>query len=169
MNDKKDLPRSNTQITASEVRLIDENGEMTGVVSIKEALKKAYDAGMDLLEISPNAQPPVCKIMEMGKYLYEKQKKQKNSQPSKKMKEVKFKVAISEHDLSIKIKHAIEFLKTKHPVRVEVLVVGRIANRDEIAKELLQKFLAQVSEGCKSTISPIKKTARAYQVNISHV
>ncbi len=169
MSDKKDLPRCNGDIKVSEVRLIDEAGEMLGVVNIREAMQKAYNAGMDLIEISPNAQPPVCKIMDMGKYLYEKQKKQKNAQPSKKMKEIKFKVAISEHDLSIKIKHAVDFLKSKHPLRVEVLVVGRIANRDEMAQELLQKFLAQVGEGCKCTVSPIKRAARAYQVNISHV
>ena len=165
----KDMPRCNEQIKVKEVRLIDKDGEMQGVVSIQKALAMADEAEVDLIEISPNAAPPVCKIMDLGKFLYEKQKKQKNSQPAKKMKEVKFKITISEHDLGIKIKQAIEFIKDKHPIRLEVMIFGRIANRDEIAQNLLNKTIERIQEECKVNVSVQRRTHRSIQVNVNHV
>ena len=106
---KDDGPRINDDITASEVRVVDADGEMQGVMSVAEAIKLAEEAGLDLVEVSPNASPPVCKILDFGKYKYEQQKKASEARKKQKIvdvKEVKIRPGIEEHDYNVKMRSA---------------------------------------------------------------
>jgi translation initiation factor IF-3 len=140
--------RLNEQITALKVRLIDENGEQKGVVFKREALTRAQELGLDLVEISPKADPPVCKIVDYGKFVYQKtkrQKDQKKTQVRVKLKEIKLKPNIDVHDMNFKIKHAKEFLQKGNKVKFSCMFRGReimFANRgrevfDGIERELM--------------------------------
>ena len=120
--------RINAEITAGEVRLLDKNGEMLGVVKIREAIEMALQANLDLVELSPNAKPPVCKITDFGKMRYEMQKKAADSKKKQKhteMKEVKFSVNIGKGDYDFKVKHIIKFLNHKDKVKVSLRIKGR--------------------------------------------
>ena len=115
-----DGPRVNQEIRVKEVRLIDENGENKGIVSIKEALSLADEAGFDLIEISPQAVPPVCKIMDYGKYKYEQQKKKNEARKNQKIvniKELKLRPMIDVHDYEVKVKQAKKFLEQGDKVK----------------------------------------------------
>src|SRR3546814_7781389 len=103
----RDGPRVNSQINVPSVRVVDENGEMLGVLPIREALSRAAEAGLDLVEISPNAEPPVCKILDFGKYKYESQKKKNEARKKQKVievKEIKMRPKIDEHDYEVKMR-----------------------------------------------------------------
>lgn len=120
--------RLNEEITALKIRLIDENGEQKGIVFKKEALTRAKELGLDLVEISPKADPVVCKIVDYGKFVYQKtkmQKDQKKSQVKVKLKEIKVKPNIDVHDLNFKIKHAKEFLEKGNKVKFSCMFRGR--------------------------------------------
>ena len=113
---EEDGPRINEEIRVKEVRLIDENGENRGVISIREALQLAADAGLDLIEISPQAVPPVCKILDFGKYKYEMQKRKAEAKKNQKVieiKELKLRPMIDTHDYEVKIKQAKKFFTKK--------------------------------------------------------
>lgn len=121
-------PRKNHQIRVSEVLLIDDNNENIGVVTTQEAIIMAHKAELDLVEVSPNANPPVCRIMDYSKYLYEQRKKNKQNKSSgkvKAMKEFKFNAGIDVHDVNFRVKRAIEYLEKGHNVRVTVWKKGR--------------------------------------------
>ena len=116
-----DGPRINEDIRTKEVRLIDENGENCGIVPIREALSRAEDAGLDLIEISPQAVPPVCKILDYGKYKYEVQKRKNEAKKNQKVveiKELKLRPMIDTHDYEVKIKQAKKFLSQGNKVKV---------------------------------------------------
>ena len=124
-----------------EVRLIDENGDMVGIVPTNMALRQAEEAGLDLINISPNAVPPVCKICDYGKYKYEQQKKQKgNNKKEKKNKEIQYSINIDKNDLEIKKKKAIEFLQDNSIVLLVMKLKGRDMPRVNIAMELMKKI-----------------------------
>ena len=115
-----DGPRINEDIRTKEVRLIDENGENCGIVPIREALSRAEDAGLDLIEISPQAVPPVCKILDYGKYKYEVQKRKNEAKKNQKVveiKELKLRPMIDTHDYEVKIKQAKKFLSQGNKVK----------------------------------------------------
>ena len=117
---EEDGPRINEEIRVKEVRLIDENGENRGVISIREALQLAVDAGLDLIEISPQAVPPVCKILDFGKYKYEMQKRKAEAKKNQKVieiKELKLRPMIDTHDYEVKIKQAKKFLGEGNKVK----------------------------------------------------
>lgn len=117
------------------MRVIGANGENFGIISTEEALAKARESGLDLIEISPNAVPPVAKIMDYGKFQYEQKKKERTAKsPSIETKSLQIKIGTSEHDLSLKAKRAGEFLKEGHRLKVELFLEGR-------AKYLDKKFL----------------------------
>lgn len=121
-------PRKNHEIRVSEVLLIDETGENVGVVTTQEALVRAHDAELDLVEISPNANPPVCKILDYSKYVYEQRKKAKESKTTTKMKpmkEFKFNAGIDQHDIDFRVRRATEYLNKGHNVRITVWRKGR--------------------------------------------
>jgi len=141
--------RINNQIRVPEVRLIDDKGEQRGVVPIQEALTIAADAGLDLVEVSPNANPPVCKILDFGKYKYEQEKKMreaKKNQTQIKLKEIRMQPKIEKHDLQFKTKHVIEFLSEGNKVKVTIRFRGRELAHTELGRVVLEKVLALLDE-----------------------
>jgi translation initiation factor IF-3 len=120
--------RINEDIRVREVRLIDENGGQRGIVPTIEALKLSREAGLDLIEVAPNANPPVCKILDYGKYKFDQEKRlkeAKKNQKQVKMKEIRMQPKIEEHDLNFKTKHIQEFLEEGNKVKVTVRFRGR--------------------------------------------
>jgi len=138
----KDL-RLNQAIRVKEVRLIIEGGEQD-VVSIEAALDKASQAGMDLVEIAPQASPPVCKIMDYGKYKFEQEKRLKESKKRQKLvklKEIRMQPRIEKHDLAFKTKHIIEFLEEGNKVKVTIRFRGRELAHTELGRDVLMKAI----------------------------
>jgi len=150
--------RINHQIRASELRVIGDNAENYGLLSLSDALKKAEELGLDLIEISPNAVPPVAKITDFGKFQYEEKKKQKKARgPVMELKTLQVKIGTSEHDLALKAKKASEFLKEGHRVKIDLFLAGRAKYMDkEFLKERLDRILRLVSEDYKVTEPPQK-------------
>ena len=145
--------RINNQIRANELRVIDSENQNLGVLSIKEALELAESKGLDLIEISPNANPPVAKIMDFGKYQYEASKKLKKAKAGAKMTETKavqIKVGTGDHDLELKAKNASKWLKEGHRIKVELFLSGRTKFMDEkFLKERLDRVLHLITEDYK--------------------
>jgi len=137
--------RINREITARELRVIGAQGENLGVISISEALKAAEDAGLDLIEISPNAIPPVAKVMDYGKFQYEQKKKESAARAKAKVsetKEVQIKVGTGDNDMRLKARKAAEWLDEGHRVRVELFLKGRYKGMEEaFLKTRLEKFI----------------------------
>lgn len=134
--------RINHQIRATELRIIGAEGENVGVISLSAALKMAQEAGLDLIEISPKATPPVAKIMDYGKFQYDENKKQKQAKARTKIVEVKslqVKIGTGEHDLTLKAKKASEWLGENHRIKIDLFLPGR-------AKYLDKKFLEERME-----------------------
>lgn len=139
----------NEEIRDKEVRLIDVDGNQIGIVPIKKALDLAYERNLDLVKVAPNAKPPVCRIMDYGKYKYELAKKEKETKKKQKIinvKEVRLTPSIEEHDLKVKAKRANEFLQNGDRVKVSVRFRGRELGHTEIGKEVLMKFAELTSE-----------------------
>ncbi|MDY5932272.1 MAG: translation initiation factor IF-3 [Candidatus Ornithospirochaeta sp.] len=139
----KDL-RINRQIRAREVLVIDENGVQKGIMSVYDACILAEDAGLDLVEVSPNANPPVCKILDFGKYRFEMEKKQreaKKNQTVVKIKEIRMQPKIEKHDLETKSKAIAEFLNEGNKVKVSIRFRGRELAHPELGKVVLDKIL----------------------------
>ncbi|MFW0777027.1 MAG: translation initiation factor IF-3 [Rickettsiales bacterium] len=149
---KNNEPRTNRAITAPSIRLVDENGNMIGVVKLEEALSKAEYAGLDLVEISPNAEPPVCKILDYGKHRYEAQKKAHEARKKQKVvqiKEIKLRPTIDKHDLDIKLNRALKFLEGGDKVRISMRFRGREMDHVDIGLKVLdhvQETLGEVSK-----------------------
>lgn len=145
----KDL-RINEQIRVREVRLIDDEGEQRGVVATAEALQMAKDADLDLVEVAPQARPPVCKLLNYGKYKYEQEKKNreaKKKQSQVKLKEVRMQPKIEKHDLDFKAKHVQQFLGEGNKVKVTIRFRGRELAHTELGKVVLDKMLERLEEG----------------------
>ncbi len=139
----------NREIRAPKVRVIDQEGKQVGVISISEALAKAELAGLDLVEISPNAEPPVCKIIDYGKFRYQVTKKEKESKKSQhqvKVKEIKLKPNTDENDLVVKIKHSREFLTKGNKVRVTCVFRGRELQHPEFGIKVVQRICEDLSD-----------------------
>ena len=139
-----DGPRINNEIKVKEVRLIDENGENRGIVSIAEALRIADDADLDLIEISPQAVPPVCKVLDYGKYKYEVQKRKNEAKKNQKIvniKELKLRPVIDTHDYEVKIKQAKKFLSQGDKVKFTMRFKGREMSANDMGKEILNKII----------------------------
>ncbi|MDR0952771.1 MAG: translation initiation factor IF-3 [Elusimicrobiota bacterium] len=145
----KDLLRKNEQIRVPEVRLVDSDGTMLGIVNTYVALSKAREQELDLVEISPTAQPPVAKILDYPKYLYEQGKKNKDAKKKQKavvMKEIKLKSRIASHDLEVKVKQIEGFLKKKDMVRVSVVFYGRENQHKDIGFTMLNDIKTRLAE-----------------------
>jgi translation initiation factor IF-3 len=145
---REPLHRRNGKIRAREVRVIDDNKQQLGIISLDEALKLARSKGMDLIEVVASATPPVCRIMEYGKFLYEESKRGKASQasrPANKMKELQISPAIDPHDLETKLDHAIGFLCEDMKVRVKLRFRGRQRAHKEIGFDVMNKFVRDVA------------------------
>ncbi len=146
---KTDKTRINDAITVAEVRLIDAEGEQLGVTAISDALTLAAEAGLDLVEISPNAEPPVCRIMDYGKFLYEKskqQKEQKKKQKQIQVKEIKFRPGTDEGDYQVKLRNLRRFLEGGDKAKVTVRFRGREMAHQEIGIELLERIKKDLEE-----------------------
>lgn len=139
----------NEEIRDAEVRVISDSGEQMGIMSGKEAYNMALDKGLDLVKISPNAQPPVCKIMDYGKYKFELAKREKENRKNQKVvntKEVQLSPSIDTNDFNTKCNHAIRFLKNGDKVKVSVRFRGREISHSEMGETLLLKFADNVKE-----------------------
>ena len=139
--------RTNNQIRVPEVRVIDETGGQLGVMKTVDALAMAQDRGLDLMEVSPNAQPPVVKFVDFDKYRYHQKKleqQQKKKQKKVDIKGIRLSLRISEHDMGIKAKKAIEFLDEGHKVKVDLLMRGREQAHPEMAFERVKLFLTLI-------------------------
>ncbi|MFA6254016.1 MAG: translation initiation factor IF-3 [Candidatus Paceibacterota bacterium] len=160
--------RINNQIRAKELRVIDAEGVNLGVLSLEEAIRKAREADVDLIEISPNAVPPIAKIMDFGKYQYLEQKKQKQVKgpTGGETKNLQVKIGTGEHDLELKAKKASEFLREGHRVKIDLFLPGRAKYLDpNFLKERLDRILALVSENYKIAI-PAQKSPKGMTVII---
>lgn len=154
---KDDGPRINNEITVDKVRLVDENGEMKGVVSTRDAIKMAQDVGLDLVEVSPNAEPPVCKILDYGKFKYEQQKKSAEARKKQKtveVKEVKIRPGIEKHDYEVKMRSARRFLESGDKVKVTMRFRGREITHQEIGMGLLKQMIEELSDLSVVEMSP---------------
>ena len=153
----KDGPRINYDILAAQVRLIDANGEMIGVLSKQDAIKRAQEVGLDLVEISPNVEPPVCKILDYGKFKYEQQKKKAEAKKKQKVievKEIQLRPMIDEHDLSVKCKALERFLGEGNKVKVTMRFRGRELSHQEIGLALLERVRTQCEAIAKVDHAP---------------
>jgi translation initiation factor IF-3 len=152
--------RINNQIRVKEVRLIDDEGKNLGVVPIEEALGLAREKNLDLVEVSPNANPPVCKIMDYGKYKFQQKKKEKEAkkkQHVQDVKEMKFKLNIEKHDYETKIKHIRDFIQDGDKVRVWIWFRGRENVHPELGDKLAQRIIEDVSDIAVVEKSPVKE------------
>jgi translation initiation factor IF-3 len=142
-------PRINERIRAPEIRLIGADGENVGVVTPERALTMAEEAGLDLVEISPNATPPVCKIMDFGKFKYETQKKEAEARKKQKIieiKEVKFRPGTDTHDYDVKMRSVQKFLENGDKVKITLRFRGREMAHQELGRDLLERIAEDVKE-----------------------
>jgi translation initiation factor IF-3 len=161
-------PRINQQIRARELRVIGPKGENMGIISLEEALKQAETLALDLIEISANTNPPVAKIADFGKYLYEENKKSKQSKKSHsaEVKTVQVKLATGDHDLALKAKKTSEWLAEGNRVKVDLFLPGRAKYLDEkFLRERIERMLKFVSVDYKIA-DPAKKSPKGMTVVI---
>ena len=150
-------PRINDAIRAREVRLIEANGENVGVVSLLDAVERANAAGLDLVEVSPDADPPVCKILDYGKFKYQEQKKAAEARKHQKIvevKEVKMRPSIDDHDYDVKMRSIRRFFDDGDKVKVTLRFRGREMAHQHIGYDLLQKVKADLGELAKVEAEP---------------
>ena len=148
----------NEQIRDREVRVISSTGEQLGIMSAKDALKKAEEKNLDLVKIAPTAKPPVCKIMDYGKYRFEQAKREKEARKNQKVveiKEIRLSLNIDTHDFQTKVNHAEKFLKAGNKVKVSIRFRGREMAHTELGLTSMEKF----AEAC-SEFSSIEKPAK---------
>jgi translation initiation factor IF-3 len=154
---QKEGPRANEEITVSEVQLIDAEGENHGVTNIEEALALAAETGLDLVEISPNASPPVAKILDLGKFKYQAQKKANEARKKQKIievKEIKLRPNIDDHDYEVKMRSVTKFLEEGDKVKVTMRFRGREMAHQELGLNLLHKVRDQMEALSKVEADP---------------
>ncbi len=148
----RDGPRVNEEIRVPQVRLIDQEGEMQGVMSARDALLRAYAVGLDLLEISPNADPPVCKILDFGKFKYEQQKKKNEAKKKQRVieiKEVKVRPNIDENDYQVKLRSMKSFIEEGDKVKVTLRFRGREMAHQDIGVKVLERIRGDLEAATK--------------------
>ena len=149
---EKEGPRVNEDIDSAQVRLVDADGEMIGVVPTEEALDRAADAGLDLVEVSPNADPPVCKILDFGKLKYENQKKKAEARKKQKtidVKEIKMRPGIEEHDYQVKMRSMRRFIDDGDKVKVTLRFRGREMAHQDLGAKVLDRVRDDMDELAK--------------------
>jgi translation initiation factor IF-3 len=145
-------PRVNEMIDASSVRVVGADGEMVGVLSPREGIELAYGAGLDLVEVSPNAEPPVCKILDYGKFKYEEQKKRHDARKKQKtidVKEIKMRPGIDVHDYDVKMRSVRRFLEDGDKVKVTVRFRGREMAHQDLGLKVLERVRIELAERVK--------------------
>jgi len=146
---KKNLHQINGEITASEVRLTGADGQPVGIVSLQEAMSAAEEANLDLVEISPNAEPPVCRVMDYGKFIFEKSKKDKEQRQKNKqiqLKELKFRPGTDEGDYQVKLRNLNRFLEDGNKVKITLRFRGREMAHQGLGTKLLNRIKDDVAE-----------------------
>lgn len=139
----------NWGIRAQEVRVIDSDGKQAGIMPLKEAMRIAEEQGLDLVEVAPNANPPVCRVMNYGKYKYQQSKRSQEARKHQtviQVKEVKLRPRTEEHDFQFKIKHAKRFLSEGNKVKISILFRGRELAHPEFGRDMLNRFLEEVKD-----------------------
>jgi translation initiation factor IF-3 len=145
-------PRVNDEISVVRVRLVDERGNMVGIVGRNEALAMASDVGLDLVEVAPNADPPVCKILDFGKYKYEEQKKKNEARKKQKtieVKEIKLRPSIDDHDYDVKVRSMVKFIEEGDKVKVTMRFRGRELAHQELGMDVLVRVKDDLDEIAK--------------------
>lgn len=154
---KEQRVRINDQIRISPVRLIDHEGEQVGIVSIEEARERAADVGLDLVEVAPEARPPVCKLMDYGKFRYEAQRKAREARKKQhvtQLKEVKMRPGIEDHDYDFKTRHARRFIDEGNKVKLTMMFRGRQMSHPELGLEVLKRVVADLEDIAKVESQP---------------
>jgi translation initiation factor IF-3 len=150
-------PKSNNRITSPEVQVIGNDGENLGIINTNEAISMAKEKGLDLIEIAPNAKPPVCKIIDMGKYKYEAQKKANKAKKKQKivlLKEIKLRPVTELHDYQFKIKNAKKFISKGDKVKFTIRFKGRELQHSHLGKDLMDKIKIDMQEIGKVELNP---------------
>ena len=150
-------PRYNNRINSSDVQVIDSDGENLGVLNLQDAIKKAKNKGLDLIEIAANVKPPVCKIMDIGKYKYDQQKKAskaKKNQKKVELKEIKLRPVTEVHDYTFKIKNARKFLAKGDKVKFTIKFKGRELQHKNLGNDLMDKIKADMENVGKIELQP---------------
>ena len=148
-NKQDDSIRVNDQITAPRIRLIDGEGGQVGLITVADALTRAQSDGLDLVEVSPKADPPVCRLMDYGKFKYQQSKRQHAAKVHQKvihLKEVKLRPKIEDHDLQFKVRNALRFLEEGDKVKVNVVFMGREMAHKDLGLVLIERFLSMIGE-----------------------
>ena len=151
-------PRVNSEITSPQVLLVDENGVKVGITNTLEAIRMAHEQSLDLVEVAPLASPPVCRIMDYGKYRYQLQKKEKDARKKQKvqeLKEIKMRPKIDEHDFDFKTKAVRTFLKDGHRVKVSVFFRGRELSFQDRGEDVLKRVIAECEDVGKCESMPM--------------
>lgn len=148
MTNIKKKPRTNEAIRAEEVRLIDESGKQVGVVPLSQALAIARERDLDVVEVAPQAVPPVCRLMDYGKYIYERAKREKEARKAQRVeiKEIRLRPKTGHHDRNLKVKRIRDFLTKGHKVKVRVLFRGRERSHPEIGRDMLQRLAEELQD-----------------------
>ena len=164
-------PLINYQIRAKEVRLVDETGKQLGVVDLEKAIQEAKERSLDLIQVTEKTDPPVCRIMDYGKYLYQQQKKEKTAvkkQRGGELKGIRISFNMAQHDLEVRARQAEKFLKAGNKVRVEMRLKGREKALGNVAKEKISKFLEIMSSLIPyKTDRELKREPRGFTMIIS--
>jgi len=153
----KSGPRVNEMIDVPKIRLVGPDGEMVGVVSVREGIDLAVESGLDLVEVSPNADPPVCKVLDYGKYKYELQKKKNEAKKKQKVidvKEIKMRPGIDEHDYQVKMRAVNKFLEAGDKVKLTIRFRGRELSRQEQGMDLLKRVETELGDIIKVEHNP---------------
>ncbi|MDX1917376.1 MAG: translation initiation factor IF-3 [Rickettsiaceae bacterium] len=154
---KSNFPRANKEIKAQKVRLVGSDGEMIGVVPLQEAIYTASKEGLDLVEISPTVDPPVCKILDFGKYKYEAKKKLQDSKKKQKvvvLKEIKFRPNIGSGDFDVKMRSIFKFIEEGDKVKISMIFKGREIVHHELGHNIFNKIVAIIGEKAKIEFEP---------------
>jgi translation initiation factor IF-3 len=153
--------RINEQIRITPIRVIDDEGKQLGVLATKEALEIARRAGLDLVEVAPDAKPPVCRIMDFGKFKYDKNKRShKTKQHQTRLKEIRLRPKTGQHDIDFKVKQAIGFLQHKDKVQVTVVFRGRELAHVEEGEKVMSQLIEKLSEFAKLEAPPSRQPRR---------
>ena len=168
---KKNRVRANLNIRAENIRLIDEDGQMAGVIPLSEGLKLAEEKGVDLVQITDKVEPPVCKVIDLGKYMYNLEKKEKKARKQVKtgeLKGIRISFKISEHDMKTATAKAKSFLEKGNKVKIEIVLKGREKYLNDYWKEKMAKFLEMIEELIEIKIErELKKEGQGANVIIS--
>ncbi len=143
------LLRGPRETRVRDVRLIDENNQALGVVAVRDALNIAQEKGLDLIEVAPNAQPPVCKIMDYGKHKYEQGKReneQRKKQKQQELKGIKMRPVTAEHDYQVRLRQTLKFLEDGDKVKITVQFKAREITHPELGRRLIERFIADVGD-----------------------